>query len=102
MKEVIDKILKEEEAAKKTIEDAEKEAVRIKTEAKTKALNIIEKKQKEVKDFISKRSEEMKKTFLANEKTEIEKIKNNMDEFIKKSEKDIPTIADKILKKIVS
>jgi vacuolar-type H+-ATPase subunit H len=102
MKEVIDNILKEEEKAKNNIDAAIKQAEKIKLEAEQKARDIISTNEKAVKEEIVKKREENEKAFLKRKEVSLKQIKEKQEEWLHNIEKEIPIIANRLFKEIVS
>jgi vacuolar-type H+-ATPase subunit H len=102
MKEIVNEILKEEDAARKVIEKTRLVAEEIVADAKNKAKSYLEKAETDLKQFLAQKQASAEKQFL----TEKEKILKETEEEsirLRKSwEKDIPAIAKNLFSQVIS
>lgn len=102
MKDVIEKILKEEERANKILQDAKEEAERIVKDAKAEKQTIINQSIIEAENFSQKQKEGSEKKFIAEKEKAIKEAKTEILAIRDKKDKDISEISKKVFSQIIT
>ena len=102
MKEIVNEILKEEEAARKIIEKTKLEAEGIITAAKNEAKDYLEKAQASLKQFLAQKQEAAEKLFYADKEKILKETEQECARLRKSKEKDIPAIAQAYFSQLIS
>ncbi len=101
MKEVVERILREEEAARAKIEKAREEAEDIILRAKKGSRELIEERIRSAKDSAEKGREESERAFLSEKEKVLRETRDKSAALRKAREKDIPEIARRIFSRIM-
>ncbi len=101
MKEVVDKILKEEEQARKRIEKARLEGQDIVLKAQKDSQNIIEEALTQVNALVEKRKKESWEEFVSRKEKVLRDIREQLSAQRQAKNKDIPGIAQKIFSRVI-
>lgn len=102
MKEIVDRILQEEQLARSRVEQAQAQAHQIITAAKEEAASLIQRSVNDAKDLAESRKEAARKSFLEEKESILKGIKDDVALSRSKKEQDIPAIAAKIFSKIIT
>lgn len=102
MKEIVEKILKEEQAASKTIEKAKKDAEGIILQAKKDAEGIIKKSILDAQDLAQNKKIEARKNFLSEKERILAETRSELIFQKARKEKDIPDISEKVFSRIIN
>jgi F0F1-type ATP synthase membrane subunit b/b' len=101
MKDIVDKILKEEEQTRKRLAEAERQAEVIIEQAKKESQNIIEEVIKETKAAAEKKRAESEKASLSDKENVLNEAKEKIAALRKGRERDIDGIAAKVFLKMI-
>lgn len=101
MKEIVNEILKEEDAARKIIEKAKAEAESIITNARNEAKQYLETAHSDLKIFLAQKLENAEKELLAEKEKIIKKTEEENVNLRKSRGKDIPAIAKEIFSQVI-
>jgi vacuolar-type H+-ATPase subunit H len=102
MKEVVDKILKEEEQARKRIENARQEGQDIILKSQKESQGIIEQDIAQLNDSIEKKRQDLQKEFIAEKEKIIKETQEQVSAKREVKNKDIPEIAQRIFSRIIA
>lgn len=102
MKQVIDRILKEEESARAKLDNAKIKAEDTILDAKKRAQVLMEEAVVSTSSFAKTKKEEFGKQFLSEREKTIKKAKEEISAVRTAKEKDIQKFADKIFSKVIS
>jgi len=102
MKEIVNEILKEEEAARKVIEKTRVEAEGIVTSAKNEAKAYLEKAEADLKHFLAQKQASAEEQFLAEKEKILKETEEENIRLRKSWEKDIPAIAKNLFSQVIS
>ena len=102
MKDIVEKILREEKRAGKILQDAKEEADRIVKDAKKEKETIINQAITEADDFSCKQKEELEKKFLSEKEKALKETKNETLAIRDRKEKDVSEISRKVFSQIIT
>jgi len=101
MKDVVEKILREEERANKILNDAKEESERLIKEAKKEKEAIVSQAILETDNFSAKQKEDSKKRFFSEKNAALEEAKKNIHAIREKKENEIAEISKKVFSRII-
>ena len=102
MKEIVNEILKEEEAARKIIEKTKLEAEDIIAAAKNEAKNYLEKEKADIKRVLVQKQEIAEKFFYTEKQKILKETEEESVRLRESKEKDIPAIAKAYFSQVIS
>ncbi len=102
MKDVIEKILKEEERASKILQAAKEESERIAREVKKEKENIVTQAIAEADDFSHKQREVSEKRFISEKEKALQEARKEILAIREKKDKDISEISKKVFYQIIA
>ena len=102
MKDVVEKILKEEEKASKILQDAKEAADCIVKDAKKEKENIIDKAIKEADDFCHKEKEAAEKRFMTEKENTLKEVGIETLAIRERKNKDISQISKNVFSRIIT
>jgi len=102
MKEVIERILQEEQDSKKKIEQAKQQAERIVSEARAQACKILEESAEQSRVSALERQKAVRAEYLAEKESMLNGAREEYAALRKAKEKNVPSAARKIFSEIIS
>ena len=102
MREIVDRILQEEESARSRVDAAQNQAQNIILKAKEEAKILIQDAVNKARDMAENKKEEAEKSFLAQKENILKEASDSMAVARGSREKDIPEIARNIFLKIIT
>jgi len=102
MKDVVEKILKEEERAGKILQDAKEEADRILKDSKKQKEAVINQAVTEADDFSRKQQEASREIFMSEKEKILEEAKKETLAIRERKDKDISEISKKVFSQIIT
>ena len=102
MKDVVEKIIKEEKRASKILQDAKEESVRILMDVKKEKETIIGQAISEADDFSHKQKEDSEKKFMSEKEKVIKEAKEETLAIRERKNKDISEISMRIFSQIIT
>ena len=102
MREIVDRILQEEQSARSRLERAQNQSQDIVLKAKEEALLLTQEAVNKARDLAKKNKEETQKNFLAEKEKILKEAKEGAALLISHREKDIVNIAGDIFKRIIT
>jgi len=101
MKDIVDRILKEEEQTRKRVEKVKQEAADILANARKESQDIVEQAVSQAKLMVQKKREESEKGFLSEKETILKEAREKASGLRKSRENDIPNIARTVFDRII-
>ncbi|MFA4992090.1 MAG: hypothetical protein WC569_05890 [Candidatus Omnitrophota bacterium] len=101
MKEIVDRILKEEQAASRAIEKAKKDAEDIVARARKEAEESVRKTTIDAQDSARCKKTEAEKVFLSEKEKILGQVRAELVSMRQEKEKDIPGISGKVFSQII-
>jgi vacuolar-type H+-ATPase subunit H len=101
MKEIVDRILKEEELARKKIQNARDESEGIIRKAEKESQEMIEKSVSDSNESFERKKELTRNEFVLEKEKQLKDIREKLAALRKEKEKDIPSLAQKIFSRII-
>jgi len=102
MKDVVEKILREEERASKILQDAKEESERIARDAKKEKGNIVNRAITEANDFSHKQKEASEKRFMSEKEKVLQEAKKEALAIREKKDKYISEISKKVFYQMIA
>ena len=102
MKDVIEKILREEERASKILQDAKEESERIAREVRKEKESIVTQAIADADDFSHKQKESSEKRFISEKEKTLQEAKKETSAIREKKDKDISEISKKVFYQIIA
>ena len=102
MRQIVDKILQEEQSARSRVERAQNQSQDIVLKAKEEAISLIQDAVNKASDLAQKNKDEAEKDILAEKERILNAAKENASLSRSRREKDIPKIAGDIFSKIIT
>ena len=102
MREIVDRILQEEQSARSRVERAQNQSQDIVLKAKEEANLLIQDAVNKAKDLAQNKKEEAEKIFLVEKDRILKEAKDGATLLRSRREKDIPGIAEGIFSKIIT
>ena len=102
MKDVVEKILREEERASKIFQSAKEEADRIVKEAKKEKEDIISRAISQAEDSGHKEKQDSEKRFMSEKEKALRDVKTETLAIREKNDKDISEISKKVFSRIMT
>jgi vacuolar-type H+-ATPase subunit H len=102
MKEIVEKILQEEEDARKAVDKATADAQNLILKAKKQASEIIDKMSAELKELVARKQKEAKDLYLAQRQQVLDQTKQESINLRKAKEKEISAISKEIFLKVIN
>jgi vacuolar-type H+-ATPase subunit H len=101
MKEIIEKILKEEETAKKRIEESYRQAEQLIAQAKKESETVLNAARRDVQELVRNRHQEAEESFLKEKKAILAKAREDAVSLRMKQEQDVSRYAQDIFTRIL-
>jgi len=101
MKEIVDRILKEEELARKKIQNAREEGENAVRKAEKDGQDMIERAASEFNESFERKKELTQNEFVLEKEKQLKQIREKLAALRKEKEKDIPSLAQKIFSRII-
>jgi len=102
MREIVDRILHEEQSARSAIEQAQERSRNIVLKAKEESASIIQEAVNKAEELVRDNKEQSERNFLADKERIIREAKESAGSSRSGREKDIPGIAREIFRKIIT